>query len=1147
MLKNIDKCGFYKSFDGKIQFSKKVTSSNQNKTSVGAVRTGTEKLKNQINSSKKVGSTNIDTSKHKYQTTSAFGFGGNSGTGMGGITAQALGTSTPYMRVLDGIINEDDWITKRKIYSDIYTYDLAGAVVDLISNLPYSEFNLMGIDDPAIIDGYNKAISGLHLDQLMPAITTDYLVNGAFVGSLNWDSVNSRFSALMPHSLDDCEITDIGLFGAEPVIDLTLGDTFGDLLSKRGDPRIDRLFNNLPDYLREGAAQGTIQLNPITTLYIPRRGKSDSNIGNSYFNRILTIHLLEKALIKGTIETAQRRQRAIMHIQCLAGDSLISTEEGLKRIDSLANLDLSKPSDIKEISIKIKGRDGQYAPTKYVHFRGNKEVLQIMTSKGRVLRCTADHKIQILDENDNLVWVEAKDLLGKKVCVDTKGVQQEKFVTRLNLKDYEIGKEYARQDIKKPEEFSEGLAYILGSLSGDGLFAPNKIVFQSTSKYNLEKISEIFKKEFNEDLNIIRLYKGQEIPVYSKIGDWEGYHKNKDLFLGSINSIQVSNYLHQLGLKYNYEFDDNIHSKVKSWNVEIPQIIFQASDSCKYAFLAGLIDTDGVISKHKAIQLSICSKSFKLKTQLQSLLSDLGYCPRVELDSISLNIEDSSKIYKNIHNYLLVPDKKVDYVGLIQYQPTKFGIQPKNLMDFVDSRITFEAPEGQKKINCKAYFKNDAGNIIDPKYAQGKITKHLKCDNSTIHYAGYKAGKYDQLFEVLAQISPEIYSKYKNIMEAQYLFEEVINITPLGVLPTYDITMGDGVYPAFLANGIVVHNCGIEDSWEPTSEELNDIASYFQAADLDPISGIVVTRNGVNISDVKQGHDFWSWDETFDFAVNAKMRALGVNEAILSGDASFNTLEAALSSFIDNISTIRDKLTREVFTNKLFAITAYENNYKLNKKSNNNQVLSSIVNPLFNRHITTVASPNMSNLDIGDLSQYAIPTVQWVKQLKPKADKDYLDILNQLSEKGIPISLRMFAAAGGENIDDLVASMDDDNDLRLEIADRKKELIDDAIKDKTEKYLGIENIDELLPQSPDNDNEMYAKLEAYTKENQGIINNKKKYRNLAQLDEIYGVREYDNTGKRRILTSTRKKQLENKIHKQIAEAYVSLDEKKKSI
>ena len=656
MLKNIDKCGFYKSFDGKIQFSKKVTSSNQNKTSVGAVRTGTEKLKNQINSSKKVESTNIDTSKHKYQTTSAFGFGGNSGTGMGGITAQALGTSTPYMRVLDGIINEDDWITKRKIYSDIYTYDLAGAVVDLISNLPYSEFNLMGIDDPAIIDGYNKAISGLHLDQLMPAITTDYLVNGAFVGSLNWDSVNSRFSALMPHSLDDCEITDIGLFGAEPVIDLTLGDTFGDLLSKRGDPRIDRLFNNLPDYLREGAAQGTIQLNPITTLYIPRRGKSDSNIGNSYFNRILTIHLLEKALIKGTIETAQRRQRAIMHIQC-----------------------------------------------------------------------------------------------------------------------------------------------------------------------------------------------------------------------------------------------------------------------------------------------------------------------------------------------------------------------------------------------------------------------------------------------------------------------------------------------------------GIEDSWEPTSEELNDIASYFQAADLDPISGIVVTRNGVNISDVKQGHDFWSWDETFDFAVNAKMRALGVNEAILSGDASFNTLEAALSSFIDNISTIRDKLTREVFTNKLFAITAYENNYKLNKKSNNNQVLSSIVNPLFNRHITTVASPSMSNLDIGDLSQYAIPTVQWVKQLKPKADKDYLDILNQLSEKGIPISLRMFAAAGGENIDDLVASMDDDNDLRLEIADRKKELIDDAIKDKTEKYLGIENIDELLPQSPDNDNEMYAKLEAYTKENQGIINNKKKYRNLAQLDEIYGVREYDNTGKRRILTSTRKKQLENKIHKQIAEAYVSLDEKKKSI
>lgn len=651
MLKNIDKCGFYKTFDGKIQFSPKNSNPNSKKdAAVGTVVTASQLLEKQSEKENKKSTESVVkniTDKKKYKTTSAFAGAVNTGLG-GGVSAFSFGTTTPYNRILDGIINEDDWQTKRKIYNDIYTYDLAGAVVDLISNLPYSEFNLVGIDDPAIIEGYEKAIAGLHLDQLMPAITTDYLVNGAFVGSLNWDDVNSRFTALMPHSLDDCEVIDVGIFGAEPIINLELGDAFNEVLAKRGDPRIDRVLDNLPDYLKNGITSGTIELNPATTMYIPRRGKSDTNLGYSYFNRILTIHLLEKALIKGTIETAQRRQRAIMHIQA-----------------------------------------------------------------------------------------------------------------------------------------------------------------------------------------------------------------------------------------------------------------------------------------------------------------------------------------------------------------------------------------------------------------------------------------------------------------------------------------------------------GIEDSWEPTAEELSDLASYFQAADLDPISGIVVTRNGVNISDVKQGHDFWAWDETFDFATNAKMRALGVNEAILSGDASFNTLEAALSSFIDNIATIRNRLTQEVFTNKLFAITAYKNGYKVDKNSKATEVLSK-VNPLFK---TKAANIN-SNIDIGDLSQYQIPQVQWVKQLKPKADKDYLDILNDLSEKGIPISLRMFAAAGGENIDDLVAGMDDDNDLRLEIAEKKKELIDDAQKDKTERLLGIENIDEILPQPEADDDGFTAKLEAYTRENAGIINNKKKFRNLAKLDEIYGVREYDNAGHRRILTATRKKQLEDKIHKQMAEV---LSENQKSI
>ena len=537
-------------------------------------------------------------------------------------------------------------------YIILIAYNNVPEFKNLISNLPYSNFNLVGLDDPAIIQGYLKAIDSLPMQDLLPAITTDYLVNGAFVGSLNWDKTANKFTCLLPHNLDNCDIYNVDLFGFEPVIDLELSEDLQSILDKKEDPRIRRILDRLPSYIKEANGGGKIELNPLTTMYIPRRGRSTDTMGSSYFNRILTIHLVEKALIKGTIESAQRRQRAIMHIAA-----------------------------------------------------------------------------------------------------------------------------------------------------------------------------------------------------------------------------------------------------------------------------------------------------------------------------------------------------------------------------------------------------------------------------------------------------------------------------------------------------------GIQDSWEPTNEELNELANYFLAADLDPISGIVVTRNGVQISDVKQGHDFWAWDELFDFAVKAKLNALGVNESILSGDASFNTLEASISLFMDNISSTRDMIVQQVFYNKLFPIVAYQNNYLADKKQTN-QVLSSanITNPRIrmigkNKVIGASYDKHSTLYEIGDLTQYAIPTVQFTKQLKPKADKDYMDILNALEEKGIPISMRMYAAAGGENIDDLVASMDDDNELRLEIADRKKELIDDAVEDNVEKYLGIENIDELLPQQDNmNDGSAFAAIKSYANLNKGIVDTKKKFRNLAHLDEIYGVREYDSEGHRRILTLEQKKKLENKIHKQMADA-----------
>ena len=657
-FKNLDKVGIGTNTDGSVQFVQKVQNPKQEKfdnVSVGKVSTYLDKLKTEQASQQKTSVENIqqiqtiEKSGRRQVLSSATGVG----TLLGGtVTTSSILPSTIYLGTLEGILGKDDWKTKHKIYRDIYTYDLAGAVVDIISTLPYSDFNLIGISDDKVLRTYMDTLEDLRLPQMLPSITTDYLVMGTFIGSLGWKTDKNKFTVMIPQDLDYCDISDLGIAGVDPIIDVTLSEHYQDILSKTG-PRFDRLKKQLPDYIVNGArANGKIELDPFYTLYVARRGLScpfsnsdqeaieTAGSGNSYFNRILTIHLLEKALIKGTIESAQRRQRAITHIK--------------------------------------------------------------------------------------------------------------------------------------------------------------------------------------------------------------------------------------------------------------------------------------------------------------------------------------------------------------------------------------------------------AGN----------------------------------------------------------------------------------------------------ENWIPTDDELAQLSELFLSADLDPISAQVATRDGVEVNSVKAGDDFWKWNDIFDFTAGAKMKALGVNESILSGDASFNTLDAAISSFMENISQTRELITQQVFYNKLCPIIAYHNDFK-RKKEDKTQILSSLIKNQKGRvgKSKVLAAGNIPEID--DLSDYLIPTIEYTKNLKPEVDKDYLEILETLEEKGIPIPLRVYAAAGGENIDELINALEDDNELRLEIAERKKELIESSVQEKTEKFLGIDNIEELLPQQE----ELEAKLKTFA--SLGNIDRSAKNRNLQALnEEAFAPREYDASGHRRILTANQKKNITNKIHHRIADVMV---------
>lgn len=63
---------------------------------------------------------------------------------------------------------------------------------------------------------------------------------------------------------------------------------------------------------------------------------------------------------------------------------------------------------------------------------------------------------------------------------------------------------------------------------------------------------------------------------------------------------------------------------------------------------------------------------------------------------------------------------------------------------------------------------------------------------------------------------------------------------------------------------------------------------------------------------------------------------------------------------------------------------------------------------------------------------FDMPKLIWSKSLEPHGDAEYLDLLDRLEAKGVPVPLRAWAAAGGADLGELIKGAQDD------LEDRKK-------------------------------------------------------------------------------------------------------------
>lgn len=243
------------------------------------------------------------------------------------------------------------------------------------------------------------------------------------------------------------------------------------------------------------------------------------------------------------------------------------------------------------------------------------------------------------------------------------------------------------------------------------------------------------------------------------------------------------------------------------------------------------------------------------------------------------------------------------------------------------------------------------------------------------------------------------------------------------ILPWYllekNLFRGTLVNSARRQKGILHITLDGAGEWEPTMADFQMITDLFQNADADPIGSIIATRAGVSSEEIRDPTGGWTVFDSKDNMDNYKMKSLGINESFLSGDASYSNQDASTSFFIDGVRNERDYLTRRVLYNKIFPVISATKGYTLNA-SGKLVVKGNMLDQL---------DPMGMFSRLKDGTRLLIPSMHWEKTLKPEGDQTYMDMLNALTEKGVPVPIRAMAAAGGFNLDRLLA--DQESDLHL--------------------------------------------------------------------------------------------------------------------
>lgn len=395
---------------------------------------------------------------------------------------------------------------------------------------------------------------------------------------------------------------------------------------------------------------------------------------------------------------------------CVTGDSYISTEYGLMKMEEIYNkypkggikiftddrtfggkqvVNGEPFFDTPDISGNMNGVSLNYTTAFYNN--GKKDIAKLITKSGYEIKATYDHQFLTTDG-----WKKLKDITtDDNILIQSgSGIFSNNPKLPFEVKNNFEGKNKRQYKLNLKDEWSKELGQVLGWLTGDGW------LIDDSSKNT--RVGFVFREN---DLDVMEYLKDIVNNMYGK--DIKEIKRTKTVYHLSYHSKFFTDYFKKLGIK-----------PVKADKKRVPISIFTATKDAVTGFLQGIFSSDGTIRNHKNAGDSgiiLSSKSLKLLKEIQILLINLG------IKSSIMNRTRKPKKSTFLYNTVSGEERRYDTDGILY----EIGIYGESKLRFFE-HIGFMQKEKQEKlkniVTNQIFYKTKFYDKVDTIECVGKET-----------------------------------------------------------------------------------------------------------------------------------------------------------------------------------------------------------------------------------------------------------------------------------------------------------------------------------------------------------------------------------------------------------------------------------------